>query len=465
MKIRFPLFLLCFVVLTFFSLESCKKPVIFSKGNLSFSVDTLIFDTVFTTIGSTTQQFKIYNNENKSIEIEEIELVGGSNSPFRMNVDGISGISMQSIELGGDDSLFVFVEVTLQANGQNNPMVVEDSIRFRTNGKDQYVKLAVWGQDAYFHYQDLNEGVWLSDKPHVVYDRAYVLEDKSLIINAGAKIHFHKNSILFVKKGQLLVNGTKGNEIVFQGDRLEAMYEDVSGQWYGIYLDSCMPSQINYAIIKNGTSGIHITGNNPENAPTAYSLEVSNTQILNHASYGIFLFAGAKLKMENSISARNGRHALLALQGGDFNINHCNLLSYAESDEEQIAVAVKNYYTQDGITYVGEVNEGKIYNSVMYGYQEYEFVLDTLNPDNVVTLNFDIRNCVIRSDSPSSASMFSQIFWNQNPDFSDIGLNDFHVTTSSILNGNANPAFSLPFDLDGTPRSLTAPDIGAYEAN
>lgn len=465
MKFKFPFFLFCAASLVFSALQSCKKPVVFSKGNLEFSVDTLLFDTVFTTIGSTTQRFKIYNKENKAIEIEEIELAGGSTSPFRMNVDGISGLSMQSIELGAKDSLFVFVEVTLNANGQTNPMVVEDSIRFRTNGKDQYVKLAVWGQDAYFHYQDVNEGNWLADKPHLVYDRAYVLEDKSLTINAGAKIHFHKNSILFVKKGQLTVNGSKGNEVIFQGDRLESDYSDVSGQWYGIYLDSCMPSTISYAIIKNGTTGIHVTGNNPDNAPSAYSVTVRNTQILNNASYGVFLFAGAKLKMENSISARNGRHALLVLQGGDFNINHCDLLSYADSDEEQIAVAVKNYFTQDGVTYVGEVNEGKIYNSAIYGYQDYEFVLDTLNPDNTVNLNFDIRNCAIRYVNPPANSMFSQIFWNTNPNFSDVSVNDFYISTSSVLNGNANPTFSLPFDLDGNPRSVSAPDIGAYEAN
>ena len=69
-------------------LNSCNKWKGYSKENLSFSVDTIVFDTVFTTVGSTTKQFKIYNPSVKSVKIEEIELMGGSQSPFRINVDG-----------------------------------------------------------------------------------------------------------------------------------------------------------------------------------------------------------------------------------------------------------------------------------------------------------------------------------------------------------------------------------------
>jgi hypothetical protein len=161
----------------------------FSKENLSFSVDTVVFDTVFTTVGSTTKQFKIYNPSSKSIQIDEIELMGGEQSPFRLNVDGEKGMFLENMVLEGKDSLYAFVEVTLSANAQSQPLIIEDSIRFRTNGKDQYVKLAVWGQDAYFHYKDLNEGIWPNDKPHVIYGYAAVDSSKSLTIQAGTNIH------------------------------------------------------------------------------------------------------------------------------------------------------------------------------------------------------------------------------------------------------------------------------------
>src|SRR3989338_1538255 len=119
--------------------SGCKKPLSFSSGNLAFSADTLVFDTVFTTIGSTTKKLKIYNKDSKTLNIESIELEGGANSPFRINVDGLSGINFSNLEIEGKDSLFIFVEVTLDPNNQTNPLVIEDRIRFRTNGQDQYV--------------------------------------------------------------------------------------------------------------------------------------------------------------------------------------------------------------------------------------------------------------------------------------------------------------------------------------
>ncbi|MDR0803233.1 MAG: hypothetical protein LBE77_11880, partial [Fluviicola sp.] len=152
--------------------SSCKKKNLFGNGNLGFSTDTLVFDTVFTTIGSTTKYFKIYNPQTKALKISEVQLMGGSNSPFKLNLDGIKGVSFSDLELNSGDSLFCFAEVKLSVNSQNLPVIVEDSIRFRTNGEDQYVKLAVWGQDMYYHYSntgmgifDLNEGTWLNDKP------------------------------------------------------------------------------------------------------------------------------------------------------------------------------------------------------------------------------------------------------------------------------------------------------------
>ena len=58
-----------FILAAVVSLTSCKKPLSFSNGNLSFSADTLVFDTVFTTIGSVTKRLKIYNNSNKTLKI------------------------------------------------------------------------------------------------------------------------------------------------------------------------------------------------------------------------------------------------------------------------------------------------------------------------------------------------------------------------------------------------------------
>jgi hypothetical protein len=449
------------IILLIISLSSCKKPLIFSKSNLEFSTDTLVFDTVFTTIGSTTKQFKIYNPEKRVVRIDEIELMGGDNSPFRINVDGVKGDLISDIELEGEDSLFVFVEVTLQVNGQNLPMVIEDSIRFRTNGKDQYVVLAVWGQDAYFHYGDKNEGTWPNDKPHVIYNFAGVDSAKTLNIQPGTQIYMHKNAVLWVYKGTLNINGALNQEVVFQGDRLEQDYDDVSGQYYGIYFQEARPSSINYAIIKNGISGVHLYSR--DNTFSDYTLTMSNTIIQNCARYGVFIYSGAKVKAENSVIHKNGNHALLVLEGGDFFFNHCNLLGYGTGDASTPAIGISNFYNDytTGTQNIGSIQEGKLYNCVVYGLQTSELVFDTI-AETGVTLNFDIRNCLIKREAAATESYYQNIIWNSDPLFNDIDNDDYGFPASSPLNGAANSIFPVFFDITGAPRMIPA-DIGAYE--
>ena len=193
---------------------------------MSTSTDTLLFDTIFTTIGSTTKHFKCYNNYNGVLKISSLHLAMETNSPYRINVDGKSGVLFEEIELLPGDSIFIFVEVTIDPNGQNLPLVVEDKIIFNTNGNEHQVVLNAWGQDAYFHVNELVEGQWLNDKPHVIYGVAAVgfpnLDSgKTLSIDPGTTIHGHANSVLYVYKSSLEVNGTLNDPVVFQQDRME----------------------------------------------------------------------------------------------------------------------------------------------------------------------------------------------------------------------------------------------------
>lgn len=460
MKIKFPLVLAVSLLLslTAFLSNSCNKEQFFSKGNLSFSVDTVVFDTVFTTIGSTTQSFKFYNKDNRNLKVEEIQLMGGSSSPFRINIDGISGIFHKDIEMLAKDSLFGFVEVTLQANQGTQPLIIEDSIRFRTNGKDQYLKLAVWGQDAYFHYNDLNEGTWENDKPHVIYGAAYVDSAKTLTIPKNTKIHLHKGSMLFVYKGTLNIEGEKGEEVQMLGDRLEASYADVSGQYYGIYMHEAKPSTINYLIQKNGSSGIHMTGYNPSNSPTDFNLTIKNSILTNNANYGFFLYDGAKLKAENCVISRNTTHALFILRGATYDLTHCTITGYSSS--KAAAIGIRNYY--DGVAMA--IPSGHIKNSVIYGNQNYEIALDTVNPNNDPNfLNFRFDNCVIKYKEGSTHSMFNSVHFNEDPKFEKPNENKFKPQAGSSLANRGNANFALPFDIEGTARDLINPDLGAYE--
>ena len=79
------------IIIIFWS--SCKNDFNFelSSGNLSFSKDTVYLDTIFTNIGSSTYNLKVYNNSDENITIPNINLGNGENSYYRLNVDGMYG--------------------------------------------------------------------------------------------------------------------------------------------------------------------------------------------------------------------------------------------------------------------------------------------------------------------------------------------------------------------------------------
>ncbi len=457
------------LILALITTNGCKKFKGFSKENLSFTSDTLVFDTVFTTIGSTTKNFRIHNKENKAVKIEEIELMGGANSFFRINMDGIQGTLIKNIEIPAKDSLYCFVEVTLSVNNQTLPMVVEDSIRFRTNGKDQYVKLVVWGQDVYYHYSnipagifDTTEGTWPNDKPHLIYGAAFVDSAKTLNILAGTKIFMHGKSILWNYKGTLNIDGDYNNKVEIRGDRLESFYEDVANSYYGIYFQKALPSSIDNLDMKNANVGIHVDSKDPVAVGT--TLTIKNTEINNSGSFGILLFDNPIVTGENILVHHSGIHSLIVLQGADFNFNHCDFLGYGTGDFQNASVGLKNYFTNaQGTTTISSIPQGTFTNCVLYGSGEEQLVFDTISAVGV-DLNFSFRNCVIKN--PSSSNPFFQLCqFNENPNFINTSSNDFKFSLPSSLSNTGNVGFptSTGSDLLNTIRSFTASDVGCYE--
>ena len=174
-------------------LVNCRKENLLtdSSAKLNFSVDTVLFDTVFTSIGSTTYLLKAYNPHDQAIEVSNIQLEDGSSSQYRINVDGVNGFSHTDVSILPNDSIFIFVEVTIDPASLDLPFIVEDNLVFQTNGNEQIVNLVAWGQDAHFH-GSLNDitvlesnAEWSNDKPHVIYGIVAVDSSECLLINAG----------------------------------------------------------------------------------------------------------------------------------------------------------------------------------------------------------------------------------------------------------------------------------------
>jgi hypothetical protein len=222
---------------------SCKKPdekiTSSHDAKLEFAADTVLFDTIFSTIGSTTQAFFVFNRNKNAVIISSIQVGGMASSNYTVIIDGEQSYFKSNVEIKGHDSLLVLVKVQINPQNQNLPYLVADSIMFTTNGNLQQVQLLAYGQDANF----INNATlpcnttWNSPKPYVLYNTVIVPAGCSLTISKGTKIYAHKNSSLDIQ-GTLLVQGAGDSVVKFYGDNLTNQYANLPGQWKGIVIES-----------------------------------------------------------------------------------------------------------------------------------------------------------------------------------------------------------------------------------
>ena len=170
-------------------LTACKKESFITSGDaqLRTSEETITFDTVFTSVGSITKFFRIYNENDQKLRISSIKLAGGASSPFKINADGFTGPEVRDLEMEGDDSLYVFVSVRIDPASGTLPFVVQDSISITFNDKTRWVQLEAWGQNANFLRGRKLTGnvVWDNRLPFVILDGLIVDTTATLTIGIG----------------------------------------------------------------------------------------------------------------------------------------------------------------------------------------------------------------------------------------------------------------------------------------
>ncbi len=456
------------------SITSCMKDdAIDTDKNLilSFSQDTILFDTVFTTVGSATQVLKIYNPSDKKINISSIRMGKGSDSPYRFNVDGISSIEVTDLELQGKDSAFVFVKVTIDPNEANSPLVQQDSLVFVTNNNTQDVKLVAWGQDAYFYNRAIigSDYVFESDKPHVIYNYLVVDSLYTLEVLAGARIHLHPGAFILVyNTASLKVKGTADQPVIIEGDRLEDYYKTLPGQWGRIWLYAgSVNNEIDYAIIRNGETGIQVDTVGNSTNPT---LRINNSLIYNMTDIGL-LAQGTSVEARNCVFANCGSYTVALTLGGSYDFRHCTIGNYWRRFQRYSGLILNNYYIDINKELQSRPLENAYFgNCVIYGDNTDELTLDQ-SPSSS-TYNYMFDNCLVKTTLPvSDPAHFTNTTRNQEPWFKDPLLAEFEPdsTLSSVINKGSlevinSSNFDLTKDLKQRSRiSDTAPDLGAYE--
>lgn len=470
----FRLFKILLVIAAIASVWGCERDYMFRGGSegLYFSSDTVMFDTIFTSIGSTTKHFRVYNPYSSDLTIDAITLAGGDNSKFRLNINGFPENSLRDMPMRAGDSIFIFVELTIDPSGTSTPFVVTDSILFYTRERVQSVKLIAYGQDVVLLRKEwLKTQRFTKQKPYLIYDYVVVDSTETLTIEAGARLHFHKNASLIVL-GSLEVKGTKEEPVTFMGSRLEEWYADKPGQWGYIHL---MPGSknhsIEYAHIKNGTMGIVVDSVGINETEPVY---LSNTRIEHIAKQGLLAQTSA-IVANNCIFGDCGSASVALTVGGKYEFYHCTIANYFRwAYRSAPALLLSNYYTdKEGVPRTKDLESALFANCIIYGRAENEIVLDFRRPkggglDVVINYRFDhslIRSAA-KSDALANTTFYRNVIVNKDPKFIAPFDFNFQLDTLSVAKDAGDVAIGrrFPKDISGNSRiDDGGPDLGAYE--
>lgn len=480
MKYIIPVFL--FLIL--FSLSSCLREKFQTEGtmNLQFSTDTVMFDTVFTNIGTATHRFSVYNRSGDNIRLSSIYIAKGSNSNFAINVDGMQGPTVQHVEIMSNDSIQIFVEANI--NPGRDEMIEKDSIVFEFGGSSADVKIIAFGQDVvlFKNYAEIETENWTNEKPYLIYNSVLLKEGNTLTIQEGSKIYFHYGSSLLIN-GTLQVQGALNAPVLFSSDRLEEFYRDKPGQWGawitddngGTYLlggihftRTSKNNTINYAIIENAIKGIQM--DSVLDGTTTPGLKITNT-IIRHINTAGIMAQTSSIEAHNLLVYNCQIYALALLYGGDYVINQSTIANYTPyAGRSEPAVVIQNYYESNGQIYAYEQKRTLFTNTIIYGFYtsgQPEISVNLL-PEGMGHYMFD--HCIVPTgnlyDTTDTNHFKNIVNAIQGVRFTDISKYNFTLDSLSIAKDKGNLIYGLQFPLDLNGKSRTAdtkPDLGAYE--
>jgi len=454
---------------------------------LTFSLDTLSFDTVFTTIGSATREFKIYNPNNEAMNMESILLAGAGQTGFRMNVDGRKGDSFQNIGILPNDSMYVFVEVTINPNDQNQPLLIQDSVMITVNGTRQRILLEAYGQDVHLWKNGkilTRDTLLTAERPYLIYDSLVVAPQVKLEIAEGAVFYMHDKANVVVY-GTMIAEGAEDAPITFRGDRLDYILEDIlpydrtPGQWGGVFFKpESFGNILDYTIIRNGTTGITCLPSTPEPS----KLKLTNSQVTNMAG-NLFSAINCDIEVANS-ELTNATGNVTSLFGGKYRFTHTTIANYISvfnrNDTASYTLLMSNSQPEKRTAPL----DARFDNCMIVGYLEAkafddpraEIYIDEA-PGETFSCLFNhsvLKTSVLESKYYNYVTLVPYEPGSYYKIFRTTGLRDdnyvFDFRLDSVITvgvGAADPAISALFPVDryGVNRltSSNGPSIGAYE--
>jgi len=469
--------------------NSCRDEPVFAGDSamITTSMDTLTFDTVFTQVGTTTKFFKIYNEEEEAIVVDEIRLLDQTEQ-FRMNVDGIPGNVATEVKIGAQDSIYVFVEATVDPDDplEISPFFLEDIVEIKDGGSVSQVKLIAWGQNAnYVPGIDFRspsglaqldceggEVVWDDPKPYVIYG-SLVITECTLVLPPGTRVYVHggvaindlgiytAGLLYFLDQGFIRSEGTAENPVTILSDRLEEDYQDTAGQWFGIVLDGSFGNELTHTIIRHSLTGVRADSS----SVTLKSCEIGFT--------GATAVIGrrANIYAENCLLHNNGGAAVGIEYGGVYEFNNCTMVNYNNQDE---ALQMANFEClNQGCSEFQEFPlNAKFRNCLILGNDTDEIAFADWNPEDQSNFIYEMENCFVQVDEFLDPDQYPDFFNNcidclNNPpkDTLFINMDEYNFrldTMSAPINAGKNLNL-FNDDFDGNPRNDGVYDVGCFE--
>ncbi len=360
---------------------------------VSFSVDTLSLDTVFSTLPSSTRTCWLRNSGSSHIRLSNVALAGGSSSGFRVNIDGIylcedNDYSTAELEVRAGDSLRIFVEITPEETGVNTPQPISDALLITTEGGNtQELPLLAYAWDALIlnSRELVMSGAFSTAKPIVIFGALIVPEGLTLTLRAGTTLYIHDDAYIDIY-GTLIAEGTESRPVTLRGYRLDNMlsylpYDRVSGQWAGLWFnESSYDNRLTYTDIHSAFNGVVLL-DSIVNDRTKLTLD--HSRVHNSQGYGIAAFASNITA--NDCQFTNALYNCFYTDGGTVDLNNCTFAQYYPFDaarEEALAYASASAPLTLNVR-----------NSIIAGYADTQIaMLDSLYSQDVSidTLNVDI---------------------------------------------------------------------------
>lgn len=395
--------------------------------------------------------------------------MGGSSSAFRINVDGNQGPEVNNVEIGAQDSIYIFVSVTINPTVANLPFVIQDSIRVTYNGLSRQVQLDAWGQNANFLRGRTLTGntVWNNNLPYVILGGLRIDTTATLTIPAGCRIYLHADAPIIID-GSLVVNGNNSRgdttRVIFQGDRLDRDYRDLPAAWPGIYLRGTARDNIfTHAIIKNAYQSVVLEKPSVNANP---KLILNECTIDNGYDAGI-LCVQSSLRARNCLISNCGLNIGL-LRGGDYDFSHCSSVAYSNNFvQHKNPVLYAANFTKENNIVTARPLTAQFRNCLFWGESGLVDNEVVVEKDNGAAHSVTFGATLWRVQSSPANAVFNaaDIVNNQNPQFETVNANtrsfDFRLKTGSPAI-NKGAAIGVAIDQDGKPR-VGAPDLGCFE--